>query len=171
MNYLIVVDMQNDFITGSLGSEAAQQIVPHVVEKVKHFDGTVIFTRDTHYENYLSTQEGQKLPVAHCIENTSGWQICDLLKKYTSTIVDKITFGSYELPKVLQNHSNNEIEKIELCGLCTDICVISNAMLLKATLPEAKITVDASCCAGVTPESHKNALEAMKMCQIEIINE
>lgn len=159
--------MQTDFITGTLGSKLAQAIVPDVVGKVKNYDGKVIFTRDTHSENYLTTQEGKKLPVEHCIKNTYGWEICDELKPYADKVIDKITFGSIELPDIIKGYGE-EIEKIELCGLCTDICVISNAMLLKAAFPEVEITVDSKCCAGVTEESHNNALEAMKAVQINI---
>jgi nicotinamidase-related amidase len=168
MKYLIVVDMQNDFITGSLGSELAKKIVPDVVEKVKSFDGKVIFTRDTHFKDYMNTQEGKNLPVPHCIKDTDGWQICDELKPYADVIIDKLTFGSIELPDFIKSF-NEPIEKIELCGLCTDICVISNAVVLKAAFPEVPIAVDSSCCAGVTVESHNNALNAMKVLQIEII--
>jgi nicotinamidase-related amidase len=168
MKYLIVVDMQVDFITGSLGSELAMAIVPNVVEKVKKFDGKVIFTRDTHFDDYMNTQEGKKLPVPHCIKDSGGWQICDELKPYAETVVDKLTFGSIELPKFLESFGE-PIEKIELCGLCTDICVISNAMVLKAAFPEVPITVDSSCSAGVTVESHNTALDAMRSVQIEII--
>ena len=167
MKYLIVVDMQVDFITGSLGSELASAIVSSVVSKVKNFDGRVIFTRDTHFPDYMNTQEGRKLPVMHCVKGTSGWQICDELKPYAKTVVDKITFGSVDLPNIIKSYGE-EIEEIELCGLCTDICVISNAMILKAAFPEVKISVDGSLCAGVTPESHNTALEAMKAVQIEI---
>lgn len=167
MKYLIVVDMQVDFTTGSLGSAHAAAIIPNVVSKVKNFDGTVIFTRDTHYENYMQTQEGKNLPVIHCIYQTDGWQICQELRPYVSSVIDKITFGSIELPDVLKN-SGNEIESIELCGLCTDICVISNAMLLKAAFPEVPISVDSSCCAGVTTESHNTALNAMQSVQITV---
>lgn len=167
MKYLIVVDMQVDFITGSLGSALATAIVPNVVEKVKSFDGKVIFTRDTHFADYMRTQEGTKLPVPHCIKDTAGWQICDKLLPYAQTIVDKITFGSMELPNLIKAYSE-QIDEIELCGLCTDICVISNAMILKAAFPEIKIAVDANCCAGVTVESHDTALNAMKAVQIEI---
>ncbi len=167
MKYLIVVDMQNDFITGSLGSKLAEKIVPQVINKVKTYDGEVIFTRDTHFENYLSTQEGKNLPVEHCVKDTFGWEICNELKPYAKTIVDKPSFGSVELPFVIKSFSN-DIEEIELCGLCTDICVISNATILKAVFPEVKIKVDSSCCAGVTVESHENALNAMKSIQIEI---
>ena len=167
MKYLIVVDMQNDFITGSLGSSLAEKIVPDVKEKVKAFDGKVIFTRDTHFDDYLNSEEGKKLPVKHCIKGTQGWQICDELKPYAGDVVDKITFGSVDLPKILKDYGE-EIEEIELCGLCTDICVISNAMILKASFPETKIVVDGSCSAGVSVESHNTALEAMKAVQIEV---
>lgn len=169
MKYLIVVDMQNDFITGSLGSKLAEKIVPDVVEKVKNFSGKVIFTKDTHFADYLNTQEGKKLPVQHCIKDTDGWQICDELKPYVNDVVDKVTFGSVDLPKILKDYGE-KIEEIELCGLCTDICVISNAMILKASFPETKIIVDGKCCAGVSIESHKTALEAMKAVQIEILD-
>lgn len=168
MKYLIVVDMQQDFINGSLGSEDAEKIVPAVVEKVKNFDGKVIFTRDTHFDNYLQTREGKKLPVLHCLKDTAGWQICDELKPYVNTVVDKITFGSTDLPDVIRNFGENA-DSIELCGLCTDICVISNAMILKTAFPETPIAVDASCCAGVSRESHNTALNAMRAVQIEII--
>ena len=168
MKYLIVVDMQVDFITGSLGSALATAIVPNVVEKVKDFDGKVIFTRDTHFEDYMDTQEGKKLPVPHCIKGSDGWQICDELKPYAETVVDKLTFGSIELPRLLESFGE-PIEKIELCGLCTDICVISNAMVLKAAFPEVPIAVDAACSAGVSVDSHNTALDAMRAVQIEII--
>jgi len=167
MKYLIVVDMQVDFITGSLGSTLATAIVPNVVEKVKNFDGKVIFTRDTHFADYLQTQEGTKLPVPHCIKDTAGWQICDELLPYVETVVDKVTFGSVELPQLIKEYGE-PIDEIQLCGLCTDICVISNAMILKAAFPEVKIAVDANCCAGVTVESHDTALNAMKAVQIDI---
>ncbi len=167
MKYLIVVDMQVDFISGSLGSDLATAIVPNVVKKVKGFDGKVIFTRDTHFDNYMDTQEGRKLPVPHCIKDTAGWQICDELLPYAETVVDKITFGSVELPYIIKQHGE-PVEEIELCGLCTDICVISNAMIIKAAFPEAKVAVDASCCAGVSIESHNTALDAMKAVQIDV---
>lgn len=167
MKYLIVVDMQVDFTTGSLGSAHAAAIIPNVVSKVKAFDGTVIFTRDTHGADYLQTQEGRKLPVVHCVKDTAGWRICEELKPYAEQVVDKITFGSVELPRLLME-AGEPIEEIELCGLCTDICVISNAMILKAAFPEVKITVDSTCCAGVTMESHHTALNAMKAVQIEV---
>lgn len=170
---LIVVDMQNDFIDGALGTAEAVAIVPKVVEKVKDFKGTVIFTRDTHGENYMQTQEGQNLPVPHCIKGSYGWEVCPALEPLrTGLTIDKPTFGSAELGKVLLELDAKEpVGSITLVGLCTDICVISNAMIAKAFLPEVPVTVDAACCAGVTPESHRNALNAMKMCQVRIENE
>ena len=168
MKYLIVVDMQNDFIDGALGTVEAQAIVPYVKEKIASFDGRVIFTRDTHFENYMETAEGKHLPVPHCIKGTHGWQIrpeLDALRK--TEPIDKITFGAKELVEYLKNETN--IESVTFLGLCTDICVISNVMLVKAFYPELPISVDARGCAGVTPESHKNALSAMQMCQIEIL--
>ncbi len=167
MKYLIVVDMQVDFITGSLGSDLAVAIVPNVVEKVKNFEGKVIFTRDTHYDDYLQTQEGRKLPVVHCVKDTPGWQICEQLRPFVTTVVDKDTFGSVDLPQMVGD-DGQVIDEIELCGLCTDICVISNAMILKATFPEVCICVDSTCCAGVTEESHNTALAAMAAVQIEV---
>ena len=170
---LVVVDMQNDFVGGSLGSEAAQDITLNVLKKVANFPGRVIFTRDTHEENYMETQEGGNLPVPHCIRDSQGWQIREELEKLrTEPAVDKPTFGSRALGELLlQLDKEEKIESITLVGLCTDICVISNALLAKAFLPEVPITVDAACCAGVTPESHKTALSAMKMCQIRVENE
>lgn len=167
MKYLIVVDMQNDFISGSLGSDMAKAIVENVVDKVKSFDGEIIFTRDTHADCYLDTMEGKNLPVVHCVKDTDGWQICPELLPYAENVIDKVTFGSVDLPHIIAK--SGDVESIELCGLCTDICVISNAMILKAHFPEVKISVDSSRCAGVTQESHNNALLAMKMTQIEII--
>lgn len=168
---LIVVDMQNDFVSGALGSADAQAIVPNVVEKVKGFDGRVIFTRDTHPENYMDTQEGHNLPVPHCIKGTEGWEICPELLSLCKEVIDKPTFGSAKLGELLAAADKAEpISSITLVGLCTDICVISNAMLVKAFLPEVPVMVDAACCAGVTPDSHKNALAAMLPCQIKVIN-
>ena len=164
MKTLIVVDMQNDFITGSLGSPDAEKIVPYVKELVENFEDDVIFTRDTHGENYLETSEGKKLPVKHCIKGTWGWEICDELKPFAKTVIDKETFGSMKLPMAINGYS----ESIELCGLCTDICVISNAMIVKAAYPEKTIKIHENGCAGVTSESHKNALSAMQSVQIEI---
>ena len=172
MNILVVVDMQNDFIDGALGTPEAVAIVPKVMVKMMNFDGLVLATRDTHGEDYLERQEGKNLPVVHCIKGTHGWEIKDEIQQLLiSQPIDKPTFGSEALGKVLKDLNNDvePIDSITLVGLCTDICVISNAMLLKAFLPEVPIMVDASCCAGVTPESHERALEAMKACQIEII--
>ena len=171
MKYLIVVDMQKDFITGSLGTKEAQTILPKVIDKVQHYDGQILFTKDTHTEDYLNTQEGKKLPVKHCILGEDGWLLADVLedavRKGGCKVYKKPAFGSLDLAEALKRENEKEaVEEIELCGLCTDICVISNALLLKAFLPEASVCVDAACCAGVTPESHKNALEAMKMCQV-----
>lgn len=170
MNVLVVVDMQNDFIDGALGTKEAQAILPKVVEKVRGFDGKIVFTRDTHEEDYLHTQEGRKLPVKHCIRDTDGWQIHETLQPFClNQPVDKVTFGSVDLGnQMLQWNREETIISIELIGLCTDICVISNALLLKAFLPETEIAVDAACCAGVTPDSHERALQAMEACQITV---
>lgn len=178
---LIVVDMQNDFIRGALGTEEAQVIVDNVVEKVMSYQpGTVIFTRDTHYGNYMDTQEGKNLPVPHCISGTFGWEIISELKNteayqfesdwHIKNIIDKRSFGYHEWAQSLIERGMR-ISEIELIGVCTDICVISNALILKANFPELPITVDASCCAGVTPEKHAAALEVMKSCQINVIGE
>ncbi len=168
---LVVVDMQNDFIDGALGTKEAVAIVPKVEEKIRNFNGTVFFTRDTHENWYLETQEGKKLPVPHCIRDTEGWQIrreLDILRK--TEPVDKETFGSTDLADdLVAMNIDDEIKSITFVGLCTDICVISNALLVKAALPEVPIIVDAACCAGVTPESHENALKAMEMCQVEVV--
>lgn len=173
MELLIVVDMQNDFIGGALGTPEAKKIVPRVAEKIRTFQGCILATRDTHTENYLKTQEGRNLPVSHCIRGTEGWQIAaEIAPLLHETPIDKPTFGSAALgERLLALEKAEKIEKITLVGLCTDICVISNALLCKAFLPEVSIVVDASCCAGVTPESHCRALEAMKMCQVQIENE
>ncbi len=170
---LIVIDMQNDFIDGTLGTAQARAIIPKVVDKIKNYKGQVMYTRDTHDENYLNTQEGSKLPVEHCILGTQGWklhpEIDALAKENNSLIFDKPTFGSMGLAGCLNGIQKvAAIDELELVGLCTDICVISNALLLKAILPETRIVVDSDCCAGVTPESHENALKAMAACQIEI---
>ena len=175
MKILIVVDMQNDFVSGTLGTKEAEAIVPFVVKTVETavaLGEEIYFTRDTHTDSYPETQEGKKLPVPHCIEGSYGWQIIDELQAYVNTerVINKPTFGSRDLAEILCG-LNQKIQQITLIGLCTDICVISNALLLKAFFPEVPIAVDASCCAGVTPESHKNALEAMKCCQIEVVNE
>lgn len=168
---LVVVDMQNDFISGSLGTPEARAIVKPVVEKIRTYDPSCIYaTRDTHQKNYLETQEGRKLPVEHCIEGTWGWQIADEVAAAMpkAQVIDKPTFGSRELANFLAGVYAQEDIEIELVGLCTDICVVSNALNLKAKMPEVKISVDPACCAGVTPASHEAALLTMKMCQIEI---
>ncbi len=170
-NVLIVVDMQNDFISGALGSAEAQAILPLVAKKLASFSGDVYFTRDTHGTDYLNTQEGKNLPVAHCIKDSVGWQIADALSEYVkdATVIDKPSFGSVELAATLRAENETlPIDRITMVGICTDICVISNAMLIKAYLPEVPLAVDATCCAGVTPKSHQNALDAMKACQIMI---
>ena len=169
---LIVVDMQNDFIDGALGTPEAVAILPKVKNKIEDFNGKVLFTRDTHTEDYMSTSEGKNLPVPHCIKNTHGWQIADPLLPYAKDafIIDKPTFGSIALADYLTKENESDpIGEITLIGLCTDICVISNALLTKAALPEVAVSVDASCCAGVTPESHQRALAAMQVCQIQIL--
>ena len=169
---LIVVDMQNDFIDGALGTKEAVEIIPFVKKRIEHFNGKVLFTRDTHFENYMRTQEGMNLPVPHCIKGTNGWEIRPELDALRVTEpIDKLTFGSAELGSILvKENQENPINSITFVGLCTDICVISNAMIAKVFLPEVQIVVDAKCCAGVTVESHENALKAMKMCQIKIEN-
>lgn len=170
---LIVIDMQNDFIDAALGTKEAEVIVEPVKEKILSYPASdVIATMDTHDENYMNTQEGQNLPVMHCIKGTVGWQICpDIMPLLTSAkIYEKPTFGSTALAEDLKIVSKKEEIELELVGLCTDICVVSNALLLKAVMPEVKISVDAACCAGVTPEKHLAALETMRSCQIHVIN-
>lgn len=167
---LVVVDMQKDFISGALGTKEAEAVVDNVAEVIRTFDGEVIFTRDTHTDKYLETQEGRNLPVSHCIKDSDGWQLDKKLVSLRTEpvkIFDKPTFGSVALAEYLKE--NEELESVTLIGLCTDICVISNALLIKAFLPEVEIRVMENCCAGVTPKSHENALEAMKMCQIKIV--
>ena len=168
---LVVIDMQNDFIDGSLGTKEAQAMLPRLVAKLAAATGEadLFFTLDTHGEDYLSTNEGRHLPVKHCLKGTAGHEIAAPLKKFAATakaIVEKPTFGSPKLAELLTGY-----DEAEFMGLCTDICVISNALLVKAFNPEMDIAVDAACSAGVTPESHLNALAAMKMCQIKIFNE
>lgn len=168
MKTLVVVDMQKDFIDGTLGTKEAVAIVPHVAKKIEEYRANgdqIIFTRDTHQKNYLETQEGRNLPVEHCIEGTEGWQIAKEIEvKPEDLVINKVTFGHVWDKNMIKG------TEIELVGLCTDICVISNALGLKAVLPETPICVDAGCCAGVTPESHVNALEAMKMCQVKVMS-
>lgn len=167
---LIVIDMQKDFINGSLGTKEAEAIVDNVKKKVAEYKSQgkkVFFTRDTHQENYLDTFEGKNLPVVHCVKGTAGWEICDELRNEAvhNQIIDKPTFGFLNWSDVLPNSING----IGVCGLCTDICVVSNVLILRATYPELPITVDSKCCAGVTPEKHEAALEVMRSCQIEIV--
>lgn len=162
---LIVVDMQNDFINMALGTPEAVAIAPKVKAKIEEYKARgdeIIYTRDTHHDNYLETAEGQKLPVPHCIRGTRGWEIADGLYVEGSKIIDKPNFGWPDWNK-------ETLEEVEMIGLCTDICVVSNALIIKAQFPEIEVTVDSACCAGVTPESHKAALDTMKMCQINVI--
>lgn len=174
---LVVVDMQNDFITGSLGTKEAEGILDKVVEKIEKYKKEghrVFYTRDTHEVGYLNTREGKNLPIKHCIRETWGWHLAESIQKTvmnTSQIYDKETFGSLALGEKIKELSKEKSHlEVEIVGLCTDICVVSNALLFKAYVPEILITVDAACCAGVTPESHAMALETMKMCQINVIN-
>lgn len=174
---LIVIDMQNDFVTGALGSKEAVAILPNVKKKIDEYIAgghEVIFTRDTHGENYMDTREGKYLPVPHCIKGTEGWQVVDDIDRPDCEHIDKPSFGftgwsfAYDGARVM---GMRQFEEIEIIGVCTDICVVSNALILKAYFPETNITVDASCCAGVTPESHDAALATMKSCQINVIGE
>lgn len=161
---LIVIDMQNDFIDMALGTKEAVAIVPKVNEKIESYaknGDEIIYTRDTHAENYLDTPEGKKLPVPHCIKGTKGWEIADGLYVEGSKVIDKPNFG-------WPNWTEEDLEEVELIGLCTDICVVSNALIIKAAFPNAVVKVDKDCCAGVTPESHEAALITMKMCQIDV---
>ena len=177
---LVVVDMQKDFIDGALGTAEAVSIVDRVVEKIENWDGSVIATRDTHTENYLNTLEGKNLPVVHCVRGTAGWDIdpkvAAALDKKGAEVVDKPTFGSMELARMILGDNmgfhdgSGPVGEVQLVGLCTGICVISNALLLKAAMPNVPVKVDAACCACVTPDSHKTALEAMKLCQVEILS-
>lgn len=174
MKVLVVVDMQNDFVEGALGTKEACAIVPDVVKMIEEFDGKIVATRDTHMEDYMDSQEGKNLPVIHCVKGTDGWKINSEIQKALdekqAVVIDKPTFGSVELGEYVRKLDREEpVEEILLIGVCTDICVISNALLLKAYLPEVPVKVAASCCAGVTPEQHAQALEAMKPCQIEIV--
>ena len=166
MKVLIVVDMQKDFVDGALGSAEAVAIVPTVKALIEGFDGEVYFTRDTHFENYFSTQEGEKLPVLHCIKDTRGWEIADGLFEENERVFDKPTFGSVQLAEFVKEE---RFDEVELVGVCTDICVVSNALLIKAYCPEIKVQVRADCCAGVTKESHEAALKTMSSCQVEIL--
>lgn len=165
---LIVVDMQRDFIDGTLGTPEAVAIVPKVIEKIEKYEkegGTVIYTKDTHFDNYSETREGRKLPVPHCIKGTPGHDIPPEIQRGHSLVFEKLTFGSVELVDYL---GSIDFDEIELIGLCTDICVVSNALMIKAHFPECEVAVDSACCAGVTPETHAAALTTMKMCQITV---
>ena len=172
---LIVVDMQNDFVDGALGTQEAVEIVGNVVSKIAGFDGRILATLDTHHSDYLNTAEGKKVPVPHCIGGTQGWllngKVLYALSEKDYKTIEKPTFGSTQLVEELRRIREQEEIEVELIGLCTDICVVSNALLLKAHFPEMRISVDASCCAGVTPGTHQAALETMKMCQIDIYGE
>lgn len=170
--FLVVVDMQKDFVDGALGTAEAVAIVPNAAEKIRSFDGEIFVTYDTHFENYMETAEGRKLPVPHCIKGTEGWQlnaeIAAALAEKSYTPVEKITFGSVELPGLIGSAAAGEPFEVELIGLCTDICVVSNALLLKANYPEMEIKVDPACCAGVSPATHDAALATMRCCQISV---
>ena len=170
MKILVVTDMQNDFIYGSLGTNEAVEIVYSVKDKIDRYlanGDTVIYTKDTHTDDYLNTQEGEKLPIKHCIKGTNGWEIPESVYVRGCHVIEKTSFGSLELAELIAE--TNNVESVELIGICTDICVISNAMILKARMPEVEIFVDESCCAGTTLENHKNALNVMKVCQIQVI--
>lgn len=172
---LVVVDIQKDFVDGALGSAEAVAIVDNAAKKIEEFDGEIFVTYDTHFEDYMNTAEGAKLPVPHCVKGSAGWELNEKIAKSLEnrkfTAVEKLTFGSVELPKLVEKTAGEEDFDITLIGLCTDICVVSNALILKANYPEKEIFVDASCCAGVTVESHNAALKTMKMCQINVIGE
>lgn len=173
--YLIVIDMQNDFVDGALGTPEAQAIADAVVAHVRAHDGELAFTLDTHTPDYLSTQEGANLPVPHCIKGTPGWQLIpaldEIARERGAHLFEKPTFGSTELAQWLVAENDREpIESIELIGVCTDICVISNALVIKAALPETPIVVDAALCAGVTPAAHEAALTTMASCQVKVLN-
>ena len=172
-HFLVVVDMQKDFVDGALGTPEAVAIVPAVCERIRSFDGEIIVTYDTHPDTYLATAEGKKLPVVHCVEDTDGWQldarVAEALAEKKYLALKKPTFGSTDLPFFVDSIAKEEDFDVTLIGLCTDICVVSNALLLKAHFPEMPISVVADCCAGVTPETHAAALTTMKMCQIDVI--
>ena len=170
MKVLIAVDLQNDFIDGALGTPEAAAMLPAALRRIREFDGPVLFTRDTHGPDYPQTREGRVLPVPHCIVGTDGWQIAPSLRPYAAEIIDKPTFGSTSLGERLQvMNAQHPIESITLIGLCTDICVISNAMVLRAAFPETEIEILSDCCAGVTPQSHQTALDALRGCQFTIV--
>lgn len=173
---LIAIDLQNDFISGSLGTNEALKIVPNAAKKILSHKGDIIATFDTHFEDYSDTLEGKNLPVIHCVRSSHGWNLNSeienaLISHGNYTTCEKISFGSLDLPSLVKKTAAEEEFEIELIGLCTDICVVSNALILKGAFPEVNITVDASCCAGVSTETHNAALQTMKMCQINVINE
>ncbi len=171
--FLVAVDLQKDFVDGALGTKEALAIIPAAAEKIRNFDGVIFVTLDTHGEDYLQSAEGRKLPVIHCVKGSNGWQLNEDIaaalegKKYIA--VEKPTFGSVRLPRLIEEAAQGEDFSVELIGLCTDICVVSNALLIKANFPEMQISVDSACCAGVTPEKHNAALETMRSCQIDIL--
>lgn len=171
-HFLIVVDMQKDFVDGALGTPEAEAIVPAVCERIRSFDGEIIVTYDTHPDTYLDTAEGKKLPVTHCVKDTEGWQldaaVASVLDGKDYCVVEKPTFGSVDLPFLVRGMAGEEVFDVTLIGLCTDICVVSNALLLKAHFPEVPIAVESALCAGVTPDSHAAALQTMTMCQIDV---
>lgn len=175
MKILIVVDMQNDFIDGALGSLNATAIIPKVIQKIAEYDAIgqpVIFTVDTHFDNYMETLEGKNLPIPHCILGTEGWEIPKEILGNHTNIIQKHTFGSVNLPNYIRANIPNfeTLESIELIGVCTDICVVSNALILRAHYPDIPITVDAACCAGTEEAAHRAALDTMRSCQITILN-
>lgn len=172
-NALVVIDVQNDFIDGALGSKEAQETLPRIVEKVRGFQGCVLATKDTHFDGYLETQEGKNLPVPHCIKGTNGWdfpeELAELMEERAVKVFEKTTFGSVDLARELKRlFDHDEIESVEFVGFCTDICVVSNALLTKAESPELPVFVDARCCAGVTPEKHESALDVLESCQVQV---
>ena len=170
---LVVVDIQNDFVDGALGTPEAQAIIDNASQKIRNFDGDIFVTYDTHFEDYMETSEGKKLPVPHCIKGTKGWELNSKIaaalsgRDYKS--VEKLTFGSVDLPDLIKQKIGDQKAEITLIGLCTDICVVSNALILKANFLDAQIMVDSSCCAGVTPATHNAALDTMRCCQINVI--
>lgn len=173
---LVIIDVQNDFVTGSLGTEEARRMLPHLIDKVSNFSGKILMTQDTHSENYLDTQEGRILPIPHCIIGTEGWRFPEELEKVrtekSAKVYQKPCFGSTRLVSDLKAaYEDSLLDSVELVGICTDICVVSNALMIKAAMPELPVSVDASCCAGVTPEKHRAALEVMQSCQIMIRGE
>ena len=172
-HFLIVVDIQKDFVDGALGTAEALAMVENAAKKIEGFEGPIFVTYDTHFENYMDTAEGKKLPVPHCVKGTEGWQlnrrVAQALEGRAYTTVEKRTFGSMDLPGLIAEAAGDDGFDITLIGLCTDICVVSNALILKAAFPEREVYVDAACCAGVTPASHDAALITMKMCQINVI--